>query len=104
MRLKNGVSIRGIKPEMVLALTIAAKVYERYGLTLTITAVTDGKHRPGSLHYVGLAADLRLPGSPADPTPPTSKELVANLQKALGSEFDVVLEADHIHVEYQPKG
>ena len=41
---------------------IADQVYEAHGENeLVVTSGTEGTHSPGSLHYVGLAVDLRLP-------------------------------------------
>lgn len=69
------------------------------GYDCTITAGLDGKHSAGSLHYVGMALDFRtrvIPGADREP-------LRAKISARLGPDFDVVLEADHYHVEYQPK-
>lgn len=95
MTIKPGVSITGIAPEAVLGLLVVATVFEQWGAHLTVTAVTDGKHMEGSLHYRGRAFDLRLP---------EQKDLIVReLQSALGKQWDVVLEKDHIHVEFDPK-
>ncbi len=59
MRLKDGVSINGIKPPIIAVLAPAALIWERHGQELVVTAGTDGKHMKGSLHYVGLALDFR---------------------------------------------
>lgn len=97
MRLKSGVRILGAKPEIVLAMQIAADVYARNNHRLTVTSVVEGTHSRGSIHYQGLAFDARLPelSSRAD--------VVAALKESLGQDFDVALEADHIHIEFQPK-
>lgn len=98
MFIKSGVRIYGIQPEVVLALFIARGVYEAFGESdrCVITSVADGKHSRGSLHYVGCAVDLRLPHQ--------QKGAITNaLKAALGTDFDVVLEGSHIHVEFQPK-
>lgn len=96
--LKLSVKAEGLKPEALLGMFIAKSVYESYKEpVMVITSITDGKHKEGSLHYKGLAFDLRLPRN-IQPT------IMANeLRVALGSGFDVVLEADHIHVEFDPK-
>lgn len=66
-----------------------------------ITSTYDGNHSPSSLHYAHLAVDLRMPrGLPATKL----RDLEAGLKKSLGSDFDVLLERDHFHVEYDPKG
>lgn len=65
-----------------------------------VTSTTDGKHKKGSLHYVGLAVDLRI----KDLTPVVTGSYYHALKLALSRLCDVILEKDHIHVEYQPKG
>lgn len=94
--IKPGVRCFGIRAELVLGLQIVAHVYAAFDFDCVVTSIIDGTHSAGSLHYVGAAADLRLP-------PSRAVELVAALQFALGADFDVVLEADHVHVEFQPK-
>jgi hypothetical protein len=94
--IKPGVRIRGLSPPALLAINIAAEVYRHVNEDFVITSVTDGDHKSGSLHHVGDAFDLRLPGN-------YSKAYIANeIQSRLGSSYDVVLERDHIHVEYDP--
>jgi len=99
MQFKDGVKINGIKPELTLAIIIADGVYKDHNYSLVITSVTDSKHSRTSLHYVGFAFDLRIRNIP-------KKELLLiqkDLQDALTDEFDVVLEKDHFHIEFQPK-
>lgn len=93
----KGARIAGVQPELALGLMVAERVYERYGLDLTVTAVTDSAHSPGSLHYVGYAADLALPAEGE------AQVVAADLQRALADEWDVVVEKDHLHLEFQPK-
>ena len=57
-------------------------------------------HSVGSLHYYGLALDFRIYYFSADVLAKVYKELRQALCY-LG--FDVVLEKDHIHIEYNPK-
>lgn len=96
--LKLGVKVNGLKPEALLGIFIAKSVFEFHGESvMVITSVTDGQHKTGSLHYKGQAFDLRLPRNNI------SSIIVAGLREALHSDFDVVLEIDHIHVEYDPK-
>lgn len=97
--LKPGVRIVGIRPELLLAIMVVEGVFALRNKTLTITAVIDGTHSRGSLHYAGMAFDVR-----ARELPPGEADEVANLIRAsLGGDFDVVVEADHMHIEYQPK-
>ena len=82
---------------MFKAAVIADGVYNKFGAELVITAGTDGKHMEGSLHYKGRALDFRtwnLNGK--------EKEVAAELKKELGDSYDVVLEGDHIHCEFDP--
>lgn len=96
LRFHAKVRIHGIRPELVLALCVAHELYREHGESLTITAVINGPHMRASLHYTGAAADLRLPRR--HPT-----MIARELAKRLGSDYDVVLEKTHIHVEFQPK-
>ncbi|MBI1353277.1 MAG: hypothetical protein GC160_02945 [Acidobacteria bacterium] len=102
MRIKSGASVRGLRPEIVLALLAAASVWRELGAAdpPTVTAGVDGRHSRGSLHYAGAAVDLRLPRNVE------AAQAALSLEAALGGvggEYDVVLESDHIHVEFQPK-
>jgi hypothetical protein len=100
--LKLGVDIRGISPECVLGILVAAQVYESRGVPFVVTSIKDSKHSATSLHYVGRAFDCRLP-SRYTATGGTNEVIYHDLRDALGPQFDVVLEPDHIHVEFDPK-
>ena len=106
IEIKPGVSLRGLSPEIVLAAIIAHGVYQDLRETpklkpkLTITCCTDGTHGRKSLHYTGYAIDIRTRDLPRDISP---VHVALKLRHALGAEFDVVEENDHIHIEYQPK-
>lgn len=100
MRIKQGVRIAGIKPELLFGLMVADSFYKRItGTEMTVTAIVDGVHKSGSRHYMGLAADIRTRDLP----PPVAAALVAALKLEIDADFDIVLEADHIHLEYDPK-
>lgn len=64
-----------------------------------ITSANDGEHMHGSKHYTGEAIDLRI----IDISMNEARDLALGLKKALGDDWDVILEKDHIHVEYDPK-
>ncbi len=99
LSLKPGVRLIGIRPELVIAVIAAERVYAVAGYDLTITACTDGKHSTGSLHYSGAAVDVRTRDVPAADVP----TLAAQIRDCLGADFDVVIETDHLHIEHQPK-
>ena len=96
LSIKRGVRCFGVRPEIVLALQIAQHIYEAFDSNLVVTSLVEGEHTRASLHYTGCAVDLRLPNE-------RPQEVVATLQSALGDDFDVILESDHVHVEFQPK-
>jgi hypothetical protein len=100
--LKSGVEIRGISPEAVLAVVLVSHVFCEYGVPLVLTSIKDGKHMEKSIHYIGGAFDVRLPSRYTN-DPATDRKIVGELREALGDNFDVVLEADHVHVELDPK-
>ena len=100
IRIKKGVNISGIQSEMVLGINIAEKIFNKHNVDLVITSCTDGSHSRGSLHYVGFAIDARS----RDITDDNEKiNVQAELQDALGNQFDIVIESTHYHIEFQPK-
>ncbi len=65
----------------------------------TVTFTTNGTHTtPNSLHYSGNAIDLRVWGL----TDAERADWVRRIRDAIGYDYDVVDEGDHIHVEYDP--
>jgi len=64
---------------------------------MTITSGNDGIHMPKSLHYKNRAIDIRT----KDMYLPNTVKI--KLQLKLGKDYDVILEKNHIHIEYQPK-
>jgi len=99
IRLKHGVKIDAISPQIVLAISVADSILRELPAETVVTSCNDAVHRRGSLHNVGQAVDLRTRhiGNVMAET------FTGQLRSALGAQFDVVLESDHIHVEYQPK-
>lgn len=86
--------------ELARADSIAQSIYAALGVPYIVTSGTDGKHNPGSLHPFGDAMDLRRWDLDAIGKTATA---VSQLRGALGPNFDVVLESNHIHVEFDPK-
>ena len=97
MKLKKGVKVQGVRPEIVLALIAADRVYRENGAVMVVTSVVDGAHSATSLHYTGAGADLRRWNLP------NPRKAADAISEALGDDYDVILEDDHIHIEYQPK-
>ena len=104
MLLKMGVSVKCLKRDIRRALSPIDRVYQREaGHEAIITSGDEGTHSPSSLHYAGQAVDIALPGTHGMAQKATAAEVVSKLRKELGPNYDVVLERDHIHVEYDPK-
>ncbi len=104
MRLKEGVSIAGVSPELVLGIFIINSVFTRYAKDCILTSVTDGRHREGSKHYSGEAVDIRTKHL----TNEEKTEITSEIARALGKDFDVILEGigtdnNHLHIEWDPK-
>jgi len=98
--LKSSARITGVRAETLFAMRVAEGVFEDRKLGLmTVTSCADGKHSAGSKHYTGGAFDIRTRDIPQD-----QWQIVAgDIRERLGSEFDVVVEKDHFHVELDPK-
>lgn len=98
--IKLGVDVRGIRPEILLAIQEAREIFRLFKVNLVITSVLDGRHGgPSSLHHSGLAVDLRTRHLEKSDRPVVAKDLA----RILGRQYDVVLEKDHIHIEFDPK-
>ena len=97
--IKSGVRILGLTSETSLGIRVVESVFDKYGLDCVITSVTEGNHSRGSLHYLGSACDFRIRHIPGK----LIQKILATIKKALGSDFDFILEKDHFHMEYQPK-
>jgi len=101
IKIKSGVSLKLMTPQMAIAALVVAQVYDALQINeCVITSGSDGKHSKNSLHYKGLALDFRT----RDIKTVIYRKLIAQeIRDALGSDFDVVVESDHIHVEFDVK-
>lgn len=99
---KSGVKIEGLKPVMFPLIVYVSNIHFRLfnSKKMVITSVLDGKHMKGSKHYRGLAIDVRINDKPKDHIHCffTTLTYDSNLK-----DYDIVLEKDHIHIEYDPK-
>jgi hypothetical protein len=96
-KLKALVRPEGVSSEILLAIWIAEQVYEEKGASqFCITSLTDGKHMVGSRHYCGKAVDLRIWTLPVD----KRKDAAKLIQHRLGAAYFVLLETDHLHIQY----
>lgn len=100
IKLKSSkVNLAGISNQLLLAIFIADAIYLENGFDCVLTSVNDSTHSKTSLHYSGNAVDLRTREIPVS----IIGKIVEQLQDALKWNYDVVLESNHIHIEYQPK-
>lgn len=101
MKLKPGVRLTDLSPQMVLAAMVIDGLYG--DVECVITSANDSKHGVNSWHYKGRALDFRTKTYLGD-----KQALRDEIKASLGQDFDVVLEAvgednEHLHVEYDPK-
>lgn len=96
---KENVFLCVLQPEIRMAIKVFYNLYLDIGLPLVVTSTNEGAHSTGSLHYSGNACDIRT----RDIDIETLQELVKEAKFQLGEDYDVVLEPNHIHLEYDPK-
>lgn len=98
----------GLTPQLMLGIFIVQSKFDERGVPFVVTSLNDGDHKatsarhPRSLHYEGRAADIRLPSRYTNDAA-TDSAMLLTLRGALGRDYDVILEADHFHLEYDPK-
>ena len=102
MKIKDGVILAGLDIKMRPALMAADYIWKLHDQELVVTAGLDGAHSAGSLHYYGLALDLRTRYFEDDGAE-AAVELQYELDKLCRGGYDVVLHSSHIHVEYDPE-
>lgn len=96
MKLKTGVTMTGLKPQMRHALITADQVWENNGQELVVTSALDGEHSAGSWHYYGYALDLRTRYFDNK----TKQKVFVELCHNIGEHYLVIMEPTHIHVQY----
>lgn len=101
MKIKHGVIFDGVVPEVWYAAGFAAAACQTLtGKECVVTSFRDGVHGKVSLHYSGKALDIRT----RHLSDVQARHLTTFLKQFLSPMgFDVVLEHDHIHIEFQPR-
>jgi len=105
VKLKNGVIINGAHfyremTRIVDCFRATAPAFSDD--VLWITSANDSTHMSGSLHYMNRAFDIRIINIIGGFE--EAKKWVIRAKLALGDDYDIILERDHIHVEFQPSG
>lgn len=103
MKLKNADVVFDAQAPLLYALWRIELAMRAYG-PVTATSINDGKHSANSLHYSGMAVDMRSKHL----TQEESRKVFFALRNDLGGDYDVLLEAEntdneHLHIEYDPK-
>ena len=101
--LKNEVHINGAHfyPEMTNIINVLRATIREEELSdgaIWITSANDGLHMGESLHYENKAFDVRIRNVLGGID--NVRNWVSRISLALGKDYDIVLESDHIHCEY----
>lgn len=107
MKIKEGVRVHGFQAPILIALMAWQDICRKHSIEARITGGLEGKHSPGSLHYVGLACDVsRHEFDAVNKLQTAVTELRVNLngtEMPGDGDYDIVIEASHVHIEFQPK-
>lgn len=95
MLIKAGVDISRLRRVIRKKLPVIAKIIGAIAQEeLVVTSTYEGNHSEGSLHYCDEAVDLRRPDK--------GDVVCQEIRRALGSDYDVILYSNRIHIEYDP--
>ena len=96
MLIKAGVSIARLERNTRWGLRVVEDVFAAHKQKMIVTSTDEGNHGAGSLHYANQAFDVRLFDE-------DRAAMSTEIKAGLGKDFDLVLEFDHWHIEYDPK-
>lgn len=92
--------------ELKAAAPVINNIYSQFGYNPIITSGNDSlAHGVNSLHYQNSAWDIRtgdITGWVANTPEGTTRDIADAVQAQLGEKYTVILESDHIHLEYDP--
>lgn len=97
MLLKLGVDMSRLNPEIRRALRVIENCYADDDDEGVLSSTYEGNHYPSSLHYHNDAVDT------TGRHKQNHNAVASIIAHALGPDYDVVPESDHIHTEYDPK-
>jgi len=98
IRFEPNFRLRVLHHEMAIVLHHASIWSEVNRVGLVVNHGNEGVHKNGSLHPWDLALDLDTEGDRFSDT----EQLYAYLARILPGAYDVLLERDHVHVEFDP--
>lgn len=96
--MKEGITLEGLKPEIVNILPVLDKIHREVVNRDTIITDAVSSRTVRSHHPSGYAIDIRI----RDLTQEQAFNLYIEIQIKLGNCYDIVQEVDHIHIEYDP--
>lgn len=96
MWVKNGISFEKLQACMFAAIIVANEFCKENEKACMITSGNDGQHMANSLHYIGRALDFRT----REMDEALQFKFVQYMRERLDTCYDIVLEKDHLHVEY----
>lgn len=102
VQLKPGVKLNGLQPQMAVVITVGQEIFGALGKEFVITSANDSSHAENSLHYQGLALDIR-----SHDLNETQKDVVlTQFKQKLGTRFTVLLEDrnganEHYHIQWK---
>jgi hypothetical protein len=96
LRFAAGLYCHLFRMEIALVLHHASTWAAVSGVAVDVNSLADKSHSAGSLHYWDLAVDLDTAGDRAAHL----AQLHGYLARVLAPSYDVVLEATHVHVEW----
>ena len=104
MKIKQGVDLTGMHPQMIHAFNALLAIHIDDGYEATVTSGREGKHSATSSHYSGNAIDVRTKDLP--PTLPI-ETFAQDIRERLPVGFRVIIEGEgqeheHVHVQYRP--
>lgn len=114
---KHGIDLRDISPEILMGHSVVVEQYRNHDLPCRVTSGQDGKHSDRSFHYPrndpdhgpwcepkfkALDYGTKNPSTGEQWSSIIKNALSDDIRRALGPQFQVVVEADHIHVEFDP--
>lgn len=93
---------RGVQPPLLRIFAGISNVAQKldHPKSVCITSGIDGSHSTTSLHYQLCALDVR---TRTFRTLADKRAFAQAMRDELGTDYDVVLERTHLHVEFDPK-